>query len=162
MLSGGNVGQPHHILVHRIDCGEAERRPGASEEGTAAAKHDRMKVDPIFVDQAKVGLLGDGDTPRDMALFFDACKVAVPVGIGVVVGIAGVSNAMRILLIEDDATTAAYVERALGECGYLVERVGDGRDGLFRFNANGRSDYALVIRKIGAGGAVTTADGAKI
>ena len=37
-----------------------------------------------------------------------------------------------------------------------------GRDGLFRFNTNGRSDYALVIRKIGAGGAVTTADGAKI
>ena len=37
-----------------------------------------------------------------------------------------------------------------------------GRDGLFRFNANGRSDYALVIRKIGAGGAVTTADAAKI
>ncbi len=37
-----------------------------------------------------------------------------------------------------------------------------GRDGLFRFNANGRSDYALVIRKIGAGGAVTTADAAKL
>jgi branched-chain amino acid transport system substrate-binding protein len=37
-----------------------------------------------------------------------------------------------------------------------------GRDGLFRFNANGRSDYALVIRKIGAGGVVTTADAAKI
>ena len=37
-----------------------------------------------------------------------------------------------------------------------------GRDGLFRFNANGRSDYALVIRKIGAGGTVTTADAAKI
>lgn len=37
-----------------------------------------------------------------------------------------------------------------------------GRDGLFRFNANGRSDYALVIRKIGAGGVLTTADAAKI
>jgi branched-chain amino acid transport system substrate-binding protein len=37
-----------------------------------------------------------------------------------------------------------------------------GRDGLFRFNANGRSDYALVIRKVGAGGVVTTADAAKI
>jgi branched-chain amino acid transport system substrate-binding protein len=36
-----------------------------------------------------------------------------------------------------------------------------GRDGLFRFNANGRSDYALVIKQIGAGG-VTTLDGAKI
>jgi branched-chain amino acid transport system substrate-binding protein len=37
-----------------------------------------------------------------------------------------------------------------------------GRDGLFRFNFNGRSDYALVVRKIGAGGVVTTVDGAKL
>lgn len=37
-----------------------------------------------------------------------------------------------------------------------------GRDGLFRFNANGKSDYALVIKQIGAGGAVTTLDGAKL
>lgn len=50
------------------------------------------------VDQAKVGLLGDGDTPRDLAVFLDACKVAIPVGLGVLVGIAGVSNAMRLLL----------------------------------------------------------------
>ncbi|MGP1309965.1 MAG: DUF368 domain-containing protein [Phycisphaerales bacterium] len=50
------------------------------------------------IEQAKVGLLGDGDTPRDLALFFDACKVAIPVGLGVVIGIAGVSNAMRYLL----------------------------------------------------------------
>jgi two-component system, OmpR family, response regulator len=49
---------------------------------------------------------------------------------------------MRILLIEDDATTAAYVERALSECGYLIEHVGDGRDGLFRATDGG---YGLVI-----------------
>ncbi len=49
---------------------------------------------------------------------------------------------MRILLIEDDASTAAYVERALGECGYLVEHVADGRDGLFRATDGG---YDLVI-----------------
>lgn len=36
-----------------------------------------------------------------------------------------------------------------------------GRDGLFRFHANGRSDYALVIRKLGAGGA-TTVEGAEL
>ena len=52
------------------------------------------------------------------------------------------ADAMRILLIEDDATTAAYVERALGECGYLVERVGDGRDGLFRATEKG---YDLIL-----------------
>lgn len=50
------------------------------------------------VDQAKVGLLGDGDTPRDLALFLDACKVCVPVGVGVLIGIAGVSNVLRVLL----------------------------------------------------------------
>ena len=37
-----------------------------------------------------------------------------------------------------------------------------GRDGLFRLHADGRSDYALVIRQIGAGGAVTSVDGAKL
>lgn len=37
-----------------------------------------------------------------------------------------------------------------------------GRDGLFRFNANGRSDYALTMRQIGAGGAVTTIEAAKL
>jgi branched-chain amino acid transport system substrate-binding protein len=37
-----------------------------------------------------------------------------------------------------------------------------GRDGLFRLNANGKSDYSLVIRQIGAGGAVTTLEGAKL
>ncbi len=37
-----------------------------------------------------------------------------------------------------------------------------GRDGLFRLHANGRSDYALVIRQINAGGATRTVDGAKL
>jgi two-component system, OmpR family, response regulator len=49
---------------------------------------------------------------------------------------------MRILLIEDDATTAAYVERSLTECGYLVERVADGRDGLFHATEGG---FDLII-----------------
>jgi two-component system OmpR family response regulator len=57
------------------------------------------------------------------------------------------ADAMRILLIEDDATTAAYVERALGECGYLVERVGDGRDGLFRAT-EGSYDLILLDRML--------------
>ncbi|MBB4052371.1 ABC-type branched-subunit amino acid transport system substrate-binding protein [Devosia subaequoris] len=37
-----------------------------------------------------------------------------------------------------------------------------GRDGLFRLHANGRSDYALVIKQIAAGGATRAVDGAKI
>ena len=36
----------------------------------------------------------------------------------------------KILIVEDDAATAAYLARGLGEAGYLVETCGDGRDGL--------------------------------
>lgn len=37
----------------------------------------------------------------------------------------------------------------------------NGRDGAFRFLSNGRAEYALVIKKVGAGGAATV-DGAKL
>ncbi len=50
------------------------------------------------IDQAKVGLLGDGDISRDFSLFLNAAKTCIPVGLGVVFGIVGVSNAMRLLL----------------------------------------------------------------
>ena len=38
---------------------------------------------------------------------------------------------MRILLIEDDATTAAYVAKGLREEGHVVDHAANGRDGLF-------------------------------
>ncbi|MCD6580759.1 MAG: response regulator transcription factor [Desulfuromusa sp.] len=38
---------------------------------------------------------------------------------------------MRILLIEDDNDTAAYVAKGLDECGHTVHLADDGRDGLF-------------------------------
>jgi two-component system OmpR family response regulator len=37
----------------------------------------------------------------------------------------------KILLVEDDATTAAFIARGLDEAGFGVERAGNGRDGLF-------------------------------
>jgi len=37
----------------------------------------------------------------------------------------------RILIIEDDAETAAYVCKGLTECGFAVDSVADGREGLF-------------------------------
>jgi hypothetical protein len=37
----------------------------------------------------------------------------------------------------------------------------NGRDGLFRFLGNGRSEYGLVIKKLAPGGAVTI-DGVKL
>ncbi|MDV3252412.1 penicillin-binding protein activator [Devosia sp. BK] len=45
--------------------------------------------------------------------------------------------------------------------GLLTSASGfNGRDGQFRFLANGRAEYALVVKKIGGGGAMTV-DGAK-
>jgi len=37
---------------------------------------------------------------------------------------------MRILIIEDDAETAAYLVKGLSESGHRAERVGDGKEGL--------------------------------
>jgi putative membrane protein len=51
------------------------------------------------VDQLKVGLLGDdlGAAP-DFALILDAMHVVIPLGLGIVVGVVGVSNLLRWLL----------------------------------------------------------------
>jgi len=38
---------------------------------------------------------------------------------------------MKLLVIEDDHETAAYLAKGLGESGYTVDRAGDGREGLF-------------------------------
>jgi len=38
---------------------------------------------------------------------------------------------MRILLIEDDPDTAAYLTKGLDECGHSVNHASDGKDGLF-------------------------------
>jgi two-component system OmpR family response regulator len=37
----------------------------------------------------------------------------------------------KILIVEDDASTAGYLAKGLGEAGFAVETCGDGRDGLF-------------------------------
>jgi two-component system OmpR family response regulator len=37
----------------------------------------------------------------------------------------------KILVVEDDAATAAYLAKGLAEAGYAVETCGNGRDGLF-------------------------------
>ncbi|MCZ6754410.1 MAG: DUF368 domain-containing protein [Gemmatimonadetes bacterium] len=59
------------------------------------------------VDQIRDGLLGDSSAgiARDMALVLEGLKVAVPVGIGVVAGVVGVSNLLRWLLRRYDKPT---------------------------------------------------------
>lgn len=49
---------------------------------------------------------------------------------------------MRILIIEDDSETAAYVSKGLGENGYVVDVASNGKEGLVR--AIGE-DYDLTI-----------------
>jgi len=50
------------------------------------------------IDQLKLGLLGSNGSGPDLGLLLDAMTVVVPVGIGVVIGIVGVSNLLRWLL----------------------------------------------------------------
>jgi two-component system OmpR family response regulator len=54
---------------------------------------------------------------------------------------------MKILLIEDDAETAAYVEKGLEEHGHTVDRAGDGADGLF-LATTGAHEVMVVDRML--------------
>jgi two-component system OmpR family response regulator len=53
---------------------------------------------------------------------------------------------MRILVIEDDADTAAYVSHGLAEEGHVAETVADGRDGLSQ--AMGEEYDLLVVDRM--------------
>ena len=53
---------------------------------------------------------------------------------------------MKILLIEDDAETASYVANGLKEQGHIVDRVANGRDGLFM--AAGEPFDVMVIDRM--------------
>jgi two-component system, OmpR family, response regulator len=53
---------------------------------------------------------------------------------------------MRLLLIEDDTDTAAYVSKGLREAGHLVDHAATGTDGLFL--AGGESYDALVVDRM--------------
>lgn len=53
---------------------------------------------------------------------------------------------MRVLIIEDDDRTAAYVEKGLREAGCVVDRVADGRSGLFQ--ATDKEYDVLVVDRM--------------
>jgi two-component system OmpR family response regulator len=48
----------------------------------------------------------------------------------------------KILVVEDDDTTASYIAHGLEEHGYVVDRAADGRDGLFHATDAG---YAAIV-----------------
>jgi two-component system, OmpR family, response regulator len=54
---------------------------------------------------------------------------------------------VKILLVEDDEPTAAYVEKGLHESGHEVDRTGDGRDGLVLATTH-RYDAAVIDRML--------------
>jgi two-component system OmpR family response regulator len=53
---------------------------------------------------------------------------------------------MKLLVIEDDRETAAYLVKGLGESGYTVDQSGDGREGLFL--ATSGSYDAIVLDRM--------------
>jgi two-component system OmpR family response regulator len=56
-------------------------------------------------------------------------------------------SAMKILLIEDDADTAAYIANGLREHGHVADHAADGRDGLF-LAAGAHYDVMIVDRML--------------
>ncbi len=53
----------------------------------------------------------------------------------------------KILVVEDDETTAAFVARGLAEYGFTVDRAGNGRDGLF-LATDGSYDAIVLDRML--------------
>jgi two-component system, OmpR family, response regulator len=50
---------------------------------------------------------------------------------------------MKILVVEDDPQTAAYLAKGLGESGYTVDRAGDGREGFLLASSGGYDAIVL-------------------
>lgn len=55
----------------------------------------------------------------------------------------------KLLLVEDDAATAAYVAKGLTEEGYIVDRADNGRDGFF-LASDGSYDAVILDRMLPA------------
>lgn len=56
---------------------------------------------------------------------------------------------MKVLVVEDDAETAAYIAKGLREAGHLVELTRDGRDALHRLTSE-TFDLAILDRMLPA------------
>jgi two-component system, OmpR family, response regulator len=55
----------------------------------------------------------------------------------------------KILVVEDDAETRAYVAKGLGELGHIVDQSADGRDGFF-MASDGSYDLVILDRMLPA------------
>jgi two-component system OmpR family response regulator len=54
---------------------------------------------------------------------------------------------MKLLVVEDDRNTAAYLVKGLSESGYTVDQAGDGREGLF-LASSGSYDAIILDRML--------------
>ena len=75
------------------------------------------QYEPILetIDQLRRGVVGDGTAGPDVALILDAMWIVVPLGLGIVVGVVGVSNLLRWLLERaEKATLGALLGLLLG------------------------------------------------
>lgn len=72
--SSRSVDQPDHVRDDYIAGHEAKARPSTREERLAVAKYDGVNVEPILIDQAKIGQAvrqagsGDFDLPGVLGL----------------------------------------------------------------------------------------------
>jgi two-component system OmpR family response regulator len=58
----------------------------------------------------------------------------------------GIDKLMRVLVIEDDDKTADYIVKGLTECGFVADRIADGREGLHM--ATGGGYDALIVDRM--------------
>lgn len=52
---------------------------------------------------------------------------------------------MKILIVEDEPKIGHYLRQGLGEAGFVVDWVSDGRDGIHQAESSLPGDYALII-----------------
>src|SRR5262245_24393447 len=78
--------------------------------------------------------------PREIAARFGAAGTARPLA-------RECWEPMRVLVIEDDAQTAAYMVKGLTESGHTVDHAGNGRDGLFHATS-GNYDVMVIDRML--------------
>jgi putative membrane protein len=103
---GGADGNPAMLALAGLAAASAMILPGISG-GYLLLLLGQYEAILGSVDQLKRGLLGDSaaGTGTDLSLVLDALHVVVPLGIGVLAGVVGVSNLLRWLLARFEKAT---------------------------------------------------------
>jgi putative membrane protein len=114
--AGGDGGNTALVFFSGLAAASAMILPGVSG-GYLLLLLGQYETILGTVDQLKRGLLGDaiGGTGSDFDLVLDAMRVVIPLGLGVVAGIVGVSNLLKWLLARfEKATLGALLGLLLG------------------------------------------------